>query len=157
MPFHHCTASQWPTVVQQGKSVRQACQSLSWWSRVGGEWGSETWNAGPLGRGLCLGRSVPSDPRGPGLARISSFHGEVSELGRGEGRACGSRGLAWAGEVEVWGRGSPRLVPDALTISLHCSSKHSSATSSEHLRPAGGTPTDPKTVGAASSTEGGWG
>ena len=42
------------------------------------------------------GGRVPSDPRGPGLARISSFHGEGSELGRevggGEGlQAQGAR------------------------------------------------------------------
>lgn len=49
--------------------------------------------------------------------------------------------------VEVWGRESPRLVPDALTISLHCFSEQSSATSSEHLRLAGGTPPPPVHAG----------
>lgn len=100
---------------------------------------SETWNAGPLGRGLCLGGRVPSDPRGPSLARISSFHGEGSELGRGRGGPVGPRDQAWKERKEgAVGEGFPRLVPDALTISLHCFSEHSSATSSEHLQPVSG-------------------
>lgn len=138
MPFHHCTASQQPTVVQQGKSVRQACQCL----RPGGRWvGISDQECRPNGAGLLPGGRVPSDPRGPGLARISSFHGEGSQQGRGEGRTCRPQGLRLGRRRwKCGGGGSPRLVPDALTISLHCFSEHSSATSSEHLRPAGGDP-----------------
>lgn len=66
----------------------------------------------------------------------------------GEGKGACRSGPLGKGKWQC--EGSPRLVPDALTISLHCSSKHSSATSSEHLRPAGGTPTAPRTRRAGS-------
>lgn len=81
-----------------------------------------------------------------------------ARLGRGGGEGLQAQGARPGEGVGGVGKGGfPRLVPDALTISLHCFSEHSSATSSEHLGPAGGTPTDPKKLRAGSSTGGGWG
>lgn len=55
---------------------------------------------------------MPSDPRGPGLARISSFHGEGSKAGEGgRGGPAGPRGPAWGGGWWCGEGGVPKAGP----------------------------------------------
>lgn len=117
MPFRHCTAPQWPTVVQQGKSVQPACWPLRWgWGGILDLEGRPTW-AGPL-----PGSKVPSDPRDTGLARISSFHGEQSKMSRGKERPAGLRGPAReVGEgcsEEVFYKAGPRCFDNIIALLL---------------------------------------